>query len=161
MFTIIRMLLALPHWRPCSQHLVSERWRFFNPLPAVIIHSSTFCFSFFLKSIEERRRKRNLPLTELKSQIRVSRPVVLRPCDCNRLKGNPCAKTDMIVLHSAKRQLNRSTDAIHPLVVTTRYRSVFRQQPQIRASFNRPTFGKISWFRPSGRCSHPKQNWPK
>ena len=32
---------------------------------------------------------------------------------------------------------------------------------QFRASFGWSTFGRISWIRPSHRCSHPKQNRPK
>ena len=71
----------------------------------------------------------------VKSQIRVSRLVVLCPCDCNSLKGTSCATTDTIVLHPVKQHLNRSPNVVHPLVVTTRCISVFRQQPQIHASF--------------------------
>ena len=52
-----QMLFVLSHWRPCLQHLVSEHWRFFNPLPVVVVHHTTFCFFVFLE--EKRREKTN------------------------------------------------------------------------------------------------------
>ena len=49
-----RMLFDLLHWRPCPQQLVSERWRFFNLLPAVIVKPQHSIFALF----EEQRRKK-------------------------------------------------------------------------------------------------------
>ena len=56
-------------------------------------------FSFFLE--EQSRKKTNKKFAShcVKSQIRVSRLVVLCPCECNCLKGTPCATTNTIVLH--------------------------------------------------------------
>ena len=97
--------------------------------PAADRHRASNNILFFVFLEEQRRKKTNKKLAShcVKSQMRVSRPVVLCPCDCNRLKGTPCATTDTIVLHSVKRHLNRSPNVVHPLVVTTRCRSVFRQ----------------------------------
>ena len=95
--------------------------------PAAGCHRKTTTFYFFFFLEEQRRKKTNKKLAFhcVKSQIKVSQPVVLCPCDCNHLKGTPCATTKLC------------------------------------ASFGWSTFGRISWIRPSHRCSHPKQNRPK
>ena len=51
-----RVLLLLPHWRPCPQHLVSEHWRFFNPLSAVITtQHSVFHFLWRVEKKEDKQ----------------------------------------------------------------------------------------------------------
>ena len=108
-----RVLILLPHWRPSSPTSGIRAWRFFDPLPAAI---KTFNILFLL-SIEETEKKGERKKSAshcVRSQIRVSRPAVLCLCDCNRLKGTPCATTDTIVLQSVRRHSNRSPNVVHP-----------------------------------------------
>ena len=101
--SIDRMLLDLLHWRPCSQHLVSERWRFFVPLPAAIstctafgfsAQRSVFCTAFdfrhFLKKRRRKEEERELEPHRVRSSLRVS---VLWSCGCNRSRWAPCTTT--------------------------------------------------------------------
>ena len=59
----------------------------------------------------------------------VGQSVVLLPRDSNHSKWVLFTTSASIVLHQARKQSNRSFDAIHSLVVTTRSRLGSREQP--------------------------------
>ena len=153
------MLLVLPQWRPCPQHLVSEHPRFFNPLTVVISSQTTLLVLLSLKNGEKKDIHR-VALHRVKSQPEASQSAILRPEIITTWSELSSGNPTQSCLIQLKRYSNRPCDAIHPLVITTRSRLVSKERPQIRASFGWPTFERISWIRPSHRCSHSKQNRP-
>ena len=124
------------------------------------VNKQHFWFSFLGRK-EKRKDEYEATSHCVKSLIEVSWSVVLCPCDCNHSRWAPCATPGPIVPHPVKRHSNRSRNAIHPLVVTSCSRLVSNKQPQIRASFGWPTYGRTVGSVPLIICSHPKQNRPK
>ena len=135
--------LAYSHTQVLHHHRCCSYFRTDDLVPNIwyqsVGGSSTRCrsslyttqHSVFISFEEQRRKKKNKKLAShcVKSQIGVSQQVVLCFCDCNRLRGASYATPNTIVLHLVKRHLNSSPNAIHSLVVTTRCRSVVKQQP--------------------------------
>ena len=70
-----RMLLALPHWRPHPEHLVSEHSRFLNSLPIVIIQQTTFLVLIFLKD-GDKKDGYKVALRRVKSLLESSHLVI-------------------------------------------------------------------------------------
>ena len=108
--------------------------RFFNPLPAVI-SPQQIPASLLLKILSSRshpeKRKTFTDLHFTKLNHCCSRLVgCTSPRYCNHSKWALLTTSDSIVLHQARRHLNRSLDAIHTFVVTTCGRLSSREQPQ-------------------------------
>ena len=124
-----RMLFTLPHSRtPLPTSGIRARGTSTRCWPSSVCIQTTFLICFPWRT-EKRKTFIELHLTVLNHCW--SRLVgCTSPCDCNHSKWALCATSDSIVLHPAKRHSNRSLDAIHLLVVTTRSRLVSREQPQ-------------------------------
>ena len=91
--------------------------------------SNNNLFSFSLKNIEERRQTQSLHLTVLDHHLEQASRLYSVSVIVTAWGETLYATRNTIVLHPVKQNLNRSPDAIHPLVVNTRCRSVFRKQP--------------------------------
>ena len=102
--------------------------RVFNSLLAAINSNTTFLICFSWRT-EKRKTHTELQFTELNHFW--SRLVgCTSTCDRNHLKWALLTTFNSIVLHLARWHSNRSFDAIHLLLVTTRSRLVSREQPQ-------------------------------
>ena len=105
----------LPHWRPPHPKIWYQSERFFNSLQATISSHTTFLIFFW--GTEKRKTHTKLHFTELNHCW--SRLVgCTSPCDRNHSKWALLTTFDSIMLHQARRQSNRSLDAIQTFVVT-------------------------------------------
>ena len=128
-FFYSRMLLTLPHWRPpLPTSGIRARGSSTRCRSSSVCIQTTFLICFPWRT-EKRKTFIELHFTVLNHCW--SRLVYCTSqCDCNHSKWVLLTTSDSIVLHTAKRHSNRSLDAIHLLVVTTRSRLVSREQPQ-------------------------------